>query len=137
MKNINIDNNMWYCNRFICTGPIVWYIFNCWNPSCLCLFITPQCELLNWADVLDKLDEVLDRCCGSMSGEHAWSVACDRPGNERDRQLLLIVLQFSALLIEHSFTRYLYSSMEHLTTLLSSNDMTVVLAVIDVLYVFR
>lgn len=83
---------------------------------------------------MDKLDEVLERCCHS---EVHWSLACNQPENEKDRQLLLVVLQFSALLIEHSFTRHLYNSMEHLTTLLSSSDMTVVLAVIDVLYVFR
>lgn len=84
--------------------------------------------------MLDKLDEVLERCCNS---DDCWSLACNQPGNEKDRQLLLAVLQFSALLIEHSFTRHLYNSMEHLTTLLSSSEMTIVLAVIDVLYVFR
>lgn len=55
----------------------------------------------------------------------------------QDKELLLQVLQFTALLIEHSFTRHLYSSMEHLTTLLSSSDMTVVLGVLNLLYVFR
>jgi hypothetical protein len=95
-----------------------------------------KCDLLNWADVLDKLDEVLEHCCGPMTGVQSWSLACDQAGHERDRLLLLAVLQFSSLLIEHSFTRHLYSSMEHLTLLLSSSDMTVVLAVIDVLYIF-
>ena len=46
------------------------------------------------------------------------------------------ILHFTALLIEHSFTRHLYSSMEHLSTLLASSDMTVVLAVLNLLYVF-
>jgi len=58
-------------------------------------------------------------------------------GHEADKHLLLTVLQFTALLVEQSFSRHLYSSMDHLTTLLSSNDMTVVLAVLDVLYMFR
>lgn len=53
------------------------------------------------------------------------------------KQLLLEVVRFTALLIEHSFSRHLYSSMEHLTTLLSSCDMYVVLAVLNLLYVFR
>ena len=55
----------------------------------------------------------------------------------QDKELLLQVLQFTALLIEHSFTRHLYNSMEHLTTLLASSDMTVVLGVLNLLYVFQ
>ena len=35
-----------------------------------------------------------------------------------------------------SFFRHLYSSMEHLTTLLSSSDLDVVLAVLNLLYMF-
>ena len=53
------------------------------------------------------------------------------------KSLLLHVLHFTSLLIEHSFSRHLYNSMEHLTTLLTSCDMTVVLAVLNLLYVFR
>lgn len=85
-------------------------------------------------DVLDKLDDVLERCCQANS---PWILACDMDGHEADKHLLLTVLQFTALLVEQSFSRHLYSSMDHLTTLLSSNDMTVVLAVLDVLYMFR
>ena len=94
-----------------------------------------QCELSNWADVLDKLDDVLERCCKTDGNE--WALACDLSGHEKDKELLLAVLQFTALLVEQSFTRHLYSSMDHMTTLLSSSDMTVILAVIDVLYMFR
>ena len=35
-----------------------------------------------------------------------------------------------------NFFRHLYSSMEHLTTLLSSSDLDVVLAVLNLLYMF-
>jgi len=93
-----------------------------------------QCELSNWVDVLDKLDDVLERCCNA---DNQWMLACDLPGHESDKHLLMTVLQFTALLVEQSFSRHLYSSMDHLTTLLSSSDMTVVLAVLDVLYMFR
>jgi len=96
--------------------------------------VVAQCELSNWVDVLDKLDDVLERCCQADS---QWMLACDMPGHEADKHLLLTVLQFTALLVEQSFSRHLYSSMDHLTTLLSSSDMTVVLAVLDVLYMFR
>ena len=53
------------------------------------------------------------------------------------KRLLLQVLHFTALLIEHSFSRHLYNSMEHLTSLLASCDMTVVLEVLNLLFVFR
>ena len=87
-------------------------------------------------DVLDKLDDVLERCC-KVDTDIQWMLACDTAGHEADKHLLLTVLQFTALLVEQSFSRHLYSSMDHLTTLLSSSDMTVVLAVLDVLYMFR
>lgn len=51
--------------------------------------------------------------------------------NNNDKQLF-----FAALLIEHSFSRHLYNSMEHLTRLLASSDMRTVLAVLNLLYVF-
>lgn len=95
-----------------------------------------QCELSNWVDVLDKLDDVLERCSQTQS-DNQWLLACDLPGHESDKQLLLAVLQFTANLVEQSFTRHLYNSMDHLTALLSSSDMSVVLAVLDVLYMFR
>ena len=50
--------------------------------------------------------------------------------------LLLAVLQFTALLIEHSYSRHLYNSIEHLTTLLISIDFHVILSVLNLLYVF-
>lgn len=52
------------------------------------------------------------------------------------KELLLLVLQFTTMLIEHSFSRHLYNSMEHLVTLLSSCDMHVVLGVLNLLYMF-
>ena len=52
------------------------------------------------------------------------------------KKLLLAVLQFTALLIEHSYSRHLYNSIEHLTTLLESTDFYVILSVLNLLYVF-
>lgn len=37
---------------------------------------------------------------------------CDRPDNSQLKALLLAVLNFTALLIEYSFSRHLYSSIE-------------------------
>ena len=41
------------------------------------------------------------------------------------RELLLQTLHFTALLIEHSFSRHLYNSVEHLIQLLEASDMQV------------
>ena len=62
---------------------------------------------------------------------------CDSQHEAHQKALVLQVLQFTALMIEHSFTRHLYSSMEHPITLLCSSDMTIVLTVLNLLYVFR
>ncbi|XP_035214633.1 E3 ubiquitin-protein ligase HUWE1-like [Stegodyphus dumicola] len=94
-----------------------------------------KCELYHWIDVLDVFDHILEDSCEKLR-ENQWCLPCDGPGREKHKQLLLCVLQFTALLIEHSFSRHFYNSMEHLTTLLSSSDMNVVLAVLNLLYVF-
>ena len=52
------------------------------------------------------------------------------------KELVLWTLHFTTLLIEHSFSRHLYSSMKHLITLLASSDLDVVLAVLNLLYMF-
>ncbi|XP_060587198.1 E3 ubiquitin-protein ligase HUWE1-like isoform X3 [Ruditapes philippinarum] len=94
-----------------------------------------KCELYHWADVLDIFDDVLERACKKET-EKSWTLACDLPENAQLKMLLLQVLNFTSTLIEHSFSRHMYNSMEHLTTLLSSCDMTVVLEVLNLLYVF-
>lgn len=81
-------------------------------------------------------DDILERACTLTEGQ--WVLPCDRPDvPASERILLLEVLQFTALLIEHSFTRHLYNSTEHLNTLLISSDLNVVLAVSHLLYIFR
>ncbi|KAL3853804.1 hypothetical protein ACJMK2_017313, partial [Sinanodonta woodiana] len=93
------------------------------------------CELYHWADVLDIFDDVLEKACKKET-DSSWTLACDIPANDGLKQLLLQVLHFTSLLIEHSFSRHLYNSMEHLTSLMSSCDMTVVMEVLNLLYVF-
>ncbi|GFT18781.1 e3 ubiquitin-protein ligase HUWE1 [Nephila pilipes] len=94
-----------------------------------------KCELYHWIDALDAFDYILEISC-EKTRENQWRLPCDEPRREKQKQLLLCVLQFTALLIEHSFSRHFYNSMEHLTILLSSSDMNVVLAVLNLLYVF-
>ena len=115
-----------------------------------------KCELLHWIDVLDVCDDVLEAAAASatlsssgpliekdaeteksiITPKTRWGLACDG-GDDRLKELLLWTLHFTTLLIEHSFSRHLYSSMEHLTTLLASSDLDVVLAVLNLLYMFR
>lgn len=94
-----------------------------------------KCELYHWIDVLDMFDSILEEACQKTT-ENQWCLPCDMIGHEKHKELLLQTLQFTALLIEHSFSRHFYNSMEHLTTLLSSSDMQVVLGVLNLLYVF-
>ncbi|XP_059469591.1 E3 ubiquitin-protein ligase HUWE1 isoform X4 [Neocloeon triangulifer] len=91
-----------------------------------------KCELFHWTDILDICDGVLERA----TTPNSWLIACDEPENQQLKDLLLCVLHFTTLLIEHSFSRHLYNSMEHLITLLSSSDMNVTLAVLNLLYMF-
>ncbi|XP_014118598.1 PREDICTED: E3 ubiquitin-protein ligase HUWE1-like, partial [Pseudopodoces humilis] len=93
------------------------------------------CELYHWVDLLDRFDALLAEA-GRPVEAMSWMLACDRPERQPLKALLLALLNFTALLIEYSFSRHLYSSIEHLTTLLASSDMHVVLAVLNLLYVF-
>lgn len=95
-----------------------------------------KCELYHWVDVLDMFDEMLARCC-KKEHKNQWSLPCDSEQlQEKNKELLTHIILFTALLIEHSFSRHLYNSMEHLITLLSSSDMQVVLSVLSLLFVF-
>lgn len=71
----------------------------------------PQCELYHWVDLLDRFDGIL--CDAGQTVENmSWMLVCDRPTNSQLKALLLAVLNFTALLIEYSFSRHLYSSIE-------------------------
>lgn len=94
-----------------------------------------KCELYHWIDVLDIFDSILEDCCRKES-PNEWELPVDLPQNSKKRKLLLAVIQFTSLLIEHSFSRHLYNSIEHLITLLSSTDMRIVLAILNLLFVF-
>ncbi|XP_024868314.1 E3 ubiquitin-protein ligase HUWE1 isoform X2 [Temnothorax curvispinosus] len=94
-----------------------------------------KCELFHWIDVLDLSDSILEEAA-AKSPDNPWELACDLPQNREAKELLLWVLHFTTLLIEHSFSRHLYNSMEHLVTLLSSCNMNVVLGVLNLLYMF-
>lgn len=95
-----------------------------------------KCELYHWVDLLDIFDEILGQCCEKQH-ENQWTLPCDLPDMDPKRkELLMHIISFTALLIEHSFSRHLYNSMDHLITLLSSSDMQIVLSVLGLLFVF-
>ncbi|XP_076261399.1 HECT, UBA and WWE domain containing E3 ubiquitin protein ligase 1 isoform X2 [Rhynchophorus ferrugineus] len=93
-----------------------------------------KCELLHWAQVLDIFDAILGGAA-EKNEENKWALKCDS-FCEKDKEVLICILRFTSLLIEHSFSRHLYNSMEHLLVLLTSNDMNVVLEVLNLLYMF-
>lgn len=75
------------------------------------LLCPQQCELYHWVDLLDRFDGIL--CDAGQTVENmSWLLVCDRPDNGQLKALLLAVLNFTALLIEYSFSRHLYSSIE-------------------------
>lgn len=91
-------------------------------------------ELYHWIDVLDIFDGILEGATRQIGND--WFLACDERFAPKKIQLLLAVLNFTTLLIEHSFSRHLYNSVEHLTQLLSSTNMEIVLGVLNLLYMF-
>lgn len=101
-----------------------------------------KCELQHWVDVMDKFDEILASVAKPVNGS-SWILTYDKldqlegPDIAIERRCLVNhVLRFTALVLEHSYTRHLYSSSEHLVSLLVASDMEVVLSVLGVLYVF-
>lgn len=70
-----------------------------------------QCELYHWVDLLDRFDGILAEA-GRPVENMSWLLVCDRPEREQLKALLLALLNFTALLIEYSFSRHLYSSIE-------------------------
>lgn len=115
-----------------------------------------KCELGHWKEVLVIFDAILDEAAETECG-NAWALKCDtydgsvsrfftlKKNNiylffffiyQQNRKLLLWVLHFTTLLIEHSFSRHTYKSMDKLLALLAASDMSVVLGVLNLLYMF-
>ncbi|XP_017050710.2 LOW QUALITY PROTEIN: E3 ubiquitin-protein ligase HUWE1 [Drosophila ficusphila] len=99
------------------------------------VWIYGKCELYHWIEILDRFDKILEEASRHVNANE-FVLQCDTNFQETDVTLLLHVLNFTTLLIEHSFSRHLYNSIEHLTVLLSSQNMDIVLAVLNLLYMF-
>lgn len=100
-----------------------------------------KCELLHWIDILDKFDTVLASVSKHAEGSE-WILVYDqlhlkdKEQAKKYKDTISHILKFTGLLVEHSYARHIYSSMEHLIALLSASDMEVVLCVLNVLYIF-
>ncbi|XP_070138870.1 E3 ubiquitin-protein ligase HUWE1 isoform X1 [Drosophila bipectinata] len=99
------------------------------------VWIYGKCELYHWIEILDRFDKILEEAARHVNANE-FVLQCDTNFQDQDVTLLLHVLNFTTLLIEHSFSRHLYNSIEHLTQLLSSQNMDIVLAVLNLLYMF-
>ena len=93
-----------------------------------------KCELGLWADVLDRLDAILDDVTTKVG---AWTLKIDAPGNEHLVKDVVTVLEFTSHLIEHSIYRCLYGSWSHILALFSTSNMDILLAVLGLAYNFR
>ncbi|KAI6651638.1 E3 ubiquitin-protein ligase HUWE1-like [Oopsacas minuta] len=97
-------------------------------------------ELYHWIDVLNRFDQILSECTQLppenplYEPENIYLVP--DIADPQKRELVLQILSFTALLIENANARHTYYSMEHLIALLTSNDLDVVLASLNVIFVF-
>jgi len=96
-----------------------------------------KCELYYWIDVLDRFDVILEEASKDKQDIPTDCIfMCPKLMEPQFKEKVVTVLNFTALLIEHSYARHIYNSTEHLCVLLASPDLDVVLAVLNLLYVF-
>lgn len=105
----------------------------------------PKCELYHWVDVLDKLDEVLSKAAerstievknekGETVSKKSYQLALDN--DDLLKKLVNSILNFTALLVEYSCSRHIYPSIEHVLNFLLAKDYSIILSVLNLLYVF-
>nr|CAH8850642.1 unnamed protein product [Trichobilharzia regenti] len=92
-----------------------------------------KCELGLWADVLDRLDAILEN---AVTKTGKWMLRLDTPGNSSLVDKVVTILEFTGHLIEHSIYRFLYGSWPHILALFGSSNLDVLLAVLGLSYNF-
>jgi hypothetical protein len=100
-----------------------------------------KCELYHWISVLDKLDGMLGVATAypkdtSEDQQKKILPLCQNLKDPEVKDRAMTIVRFTALLIEHSYARHVYNSVEHLLSMMNSSDMDVLLNVMNVLYVF-
>ncbi|XP_021962373.1 E3 ubiquitin-protein ligase HUWE1 isoform X3 [Folsomia candida] len=95
-----------------------------------------KCELYHFIDVLDLFDSILQKA--TVRNGTSWAMACDLHDASGPvlQECVKKICIFTSILIEHSFSRTVYNSMEHLAALLNSINLSVVLEVLHLLYMF-
>ena len=66
----------------------------------------PKGDLFQWADVLDKFDDILDALCTKYSLDQVQV----EPFTASEKELLTCIVKFSVFLLDHCANRNLYSS---------------------------
>jgi len=101
-----------------------------------------KCELYHWIDVLDRFDAILASVSVKVENKK-WVFAYDcleetlgQEQADKKKELIFHMLKFTSLLIEHSYARHLYNSIEHLINLLDCCDGSVIVSVLNLIYVF-
>ena len=89
----------------------------------------PRGDLYSWVSVLNRFDELLER----IVAEHDMNSFQRKPFSQYTKELLLSILFFSRLLLENCMNRKLYASSEHLDSLLATDDIEVLEAVLYLL----
>ncbi|XP_064399727.1 E3 ubiquitin-protein ligase HUWE1-like isoform X3 [Halichondria panicea] len=98
-----------------------------------------KCELYHWVDALDRFDEILEQAASrEAAGDTNINCVCMCPKlkDPEFKEKVVAVLNFTSLLIEHSYARHIYNSTEHLFALLGCPDLEIVLAALNLFYVF-
>lgn len=89
----------------------------------------PRGDLYTWVPVLNRFDDILER----VIAEHDMAPYQQKSFAPETRELLLCVLAFSRLLLENCMNRKLYASVDRLDTLLATDDIEVLEAVLYLL----
>ena len=100
------------------------FIFN-HTKSKITTWTVGKCELYHWVAVLDRFDTLLEKACSTRE-KNKWQYLVDE--NNQLKELVLGILNFTALLIEYSCSRHIYGSIDHIITLLCVADLDVTLS---------
>ncbi|EAQ83760.1 hypothetical protein CHGG_10164 [Chaetomium globosum CBS 148.51] len=120
----------------------------------------PRGDLYHWIPLLNRFDSVLEAYCATYKlheGFQMRDVACDLLLNkgapveyadeqayskerlvqlgykeDGDRQLVISILTFTKVLLQHCGNRSIYASSPHLNDLLNATDLTIVYATLEV-----
>ncbi|MES1901990.1 MAG: E3 ubiquitin-protein ligase huwe1, partial [Paramarteilia canceri] len=86
-----------------------------------------------WIDILDMFDGYLEKSVTKVS-ENNWQMICDSSETPIMQSLTIGILNFLNLLMEHSITRIVFNSIDHIITLLNSSSQIVVYHALNLIF---